>query len=229
MSKILIVEDNENIRESISNYLKIDGHDVFESNKISGVYEKIKNNDFDLLILDIMLPDGNGYNLLKKIRLKYDIPVIILSARTSESDRIIGFEIGCNDYVVKPFSYRELILRVNSLLKYTKSNSINNKDQIYKYKKSILKLNCFTHKITVDEKEIYLTSIEWKIFCYLIRNKGLVITRDKLIEECIDIASDSTERAIDAHIKKIRSKLNTHDWIKTIRGFGYKFIGENIK
>src|SRR4030042_3804869 len=151
MSKIFIVEDNESIRESISCYLKIDGHDVFESDKISGVYEKIENYDIDLLILDIMLPDGNGYNLLKKIRYKHDIndiPVIILSARTTESDRITGFEMGCNDYVVKPFSERELLLRVNSLLKYTDKNEI--KEKIFKHKKSILKLNCSAHKIIIN-------------------------------------------------------------------------------
>lgn len=227
MSKIFIVEDNENIRESISYYLKIAGHEVFEFDKISGAYEEIEKHDIDLLILDIMFPDGNGYSLLKKIRYKYDIndiPVIIVSARSSESDRIIGFEMGCNDYVIKPFSEKELLLRVNSLLKYTNKNEINEKT--FKHKESILKINCLAHKIIINDKELHLTNIEWKIICYLINNKEIVVRRDKLIEECIDISSGSTERAIDAHIRKIRAKLNSHEWIQTVRDFGYKFIGK---
>jgi DNA-binding response OmpR family regulator len=227
MAKIIIVEDNESIRESVSSYLELDGHTVYSFERIEGVFDAVRHKEIDLLILDIMLPDGNGLVLAKKIRTEYDTPIIMLTAKVSESDRITGFEVGADDYIVKPFSVKELVLRVKSVLKRTGGDKKRNNYQ-FKLNDLIMKIDENTHRVLINEKEVHLTQAEWEILNYLVLNNNMLLDRSKILGESLDYLAEGSERTIDTHIKSIRKKLLSPDWIETIRGYGYKFIGESL-
>jgi len=228
MAKIIIVEDNESIRESVRAYLELENHIVYEFGRIEGVYDAMKHKEIDLLIFDIMLPDGNGLALAKRIRASYDTPIIMLTAKVSESDRITGFEVGADDYVVKPFSVKELVLRVNALLKRTNKEKNKPFNYRFKLKSSVMNIDGDTHKITINDKEIKLTQAEWEILNYLVLNDNIVLDRSRILGESLDYLAEGSERTIDTHIKAIRKKLGDPGWIETIRGYGYKFFGEKI-
>lgn len=228
MIKIIVVEDNESIRESIKTYLELENYVVYDFQRIEGVYEAVEHKKINLVILDIMLPDGNGLILAKKIRKEFDVPIIFLTAKSSESDRITGFEVGGDDYMVKPFSVKELVLRVKSLLKRTAKKDENKKSFSFKLKNSILKIDGIGHKVFINEKEIHLTQAEWEILNFLIINYNIVLSRSRILGESLDYLAEGSERTIDTHIKSIRKKLKEPEWIETIRGYGYKFIGVKI-
>ncbi len=227
MAQILIVEDNDSIREAVAGYLELDDHTVTQSDKIEGTIEKARQENPDLLILDVMLPDGSGFNLAKKLRQEKDYPVIFLTARDQESDRITGFELGADDYVVKPFSPKELVLRVNAVLKRV---SRKTEDQVKKWKHGsyTVSIDKDKHLISENSNTITLTTAEWKIFEYLSDNAGLVLSREKILARCLEYFYEGSERTVDTHIKNIRSKLEGSDLISTIRGFGYRFDGEEV-
>lgn len=228
MTKIIVVEDNESIRESIKSYLELENYLVFDFQRVEGVFEAIKHKKIDLVIMDIMLPDGNGLILAKKIRREFDVPIIFLTAKSSESDRITGFEVGGDDYIIKPFSVKELVLRVKSLLKRTIKKDENKKSFAFKLKDSILKVDGISHKVFINEKEIYLTQAEWEILNFMIINDNIVLSRSRILGESLDYLAEGSERTIDTHVKSIRKKFKKPDWIETIRGYGYKFIGVKI-
>lgn len=226
MAKILFVEDNDSIREAVTSYLKLENHEIYEFNKLHGVTEAVRMKNPDMLILDIMLPDGDGFQLAKKIRSFTDVPILFLTARTSESDRITGFELGGDDYVVKPFSPKELMMRVRSILKRTKKGAEDDK-KIYTWKhgKNLLTMDSLSHRASIDTFEVILTSAEWKILWLLATNPGIVFSRDRLLGECLDYMAEGSERTIDTHIKNLRVKLRSAGWIETVRGWGYRFAG----
>jgi DNA-binding response OmpR family regulator len=228
MANIIVVEDNEPIRESVKSYLELENHTVYDFSRITGVYEAIEHKYIDIIILDVMLPDGNGFSLAKKIREEYNIPIIFLTAKVTESDRITGFEIGGDDYIVKPFSPKELVLRVKSILKRTKSTQNKKVNLDFKLDNSILKIKADIHKIELDNNEIYLTSAEWEILTFLANNFGIVLSRSRLLGECLDYMAEGSERTIDTHVKKIRAKLKNPNWIETVRNYGYRFNGKEI-
>jgi len=226
MEKIIIVEDNESIREVVTSYLKLEDYEVYEFGKIRGVMEAIKMRNPDLIILDVMLPDGDGFQLAKRIRVHYNVPILFLTAKTSESDRITGFEVGADDYVVKPFSTKELVLRVKTILKRTKK--INSKVvDTWKFGGKWLSMDNLSHRATLDDSEITLTAAEWKILWMLAINRGIVISRERILGECLDYMAEGSERTIDTHVKNIRAKLGNSGWIETIRGYGYRFSGRD--
>jgi len=227
MVKIIIVEDNEPIREAVTSYLRLEEYEVFDFGRLHGVMEAVKMKNPDLIILDVMLPDGNGFQFAKKIRSQSDVPILFLTARTSESDRITGFEVGGDDYVVKPFSPKELTLRVKSILKRTGKLTEQKKETgIWKYGERLLKMDSLSHKTFVDQKEIILTAAEWKILWMLATNPGIVLTRDRILGECLDYVAEGSERTVDTHIKNLRLKLGIEGWIETVRGYGYRFAGK---
>src|SRR5574344_398429 len=229
MACILIVEDNQLITEAVSSYLQVEGYKTIVFNKVAGVLDVIKRGTADLAILDIMLPDGNGFVLAKEIRKISQLPLIFLTAKDSESDRILGFEIGADDYVCKPFSTKELVLRVNALLKRLGSKSNASSDCCkWKLKKNTLQIDTQKHLLLVNNKETDLTQTEWKILSYLIAAPNQVISREKLLSECLNYFFEGSERTIDTHIGNLRIKLGSGDWIGTVRGFGYRFNGESI-
>jgi DNA-binding response OmpR family regulator len=189
----------------------------------------------DLIVLDVMLPDGDGFLFAKKLRRNSAVPIIFLTARTSESDKITGFDVGGDDYVVKPFSPRELVLRVNAVLRRASGGEYGRKaggadggitggEKSWLLGKSRFVMNLGAHKAFLDGTEISLTGAEWRIFEHLAENAGIVISRQRLLGE-LDYIAEGSERTIDTHIKNIRGKLGQPGWIETVRGFGYLFTG----
>jgi two-component system phosphate regulon response regulator PhoB len=228
MAKIFVIEDNENLREAVTSYLRLDEHQVYEFDKIKGVLEAIKQLQPDLLILDVMLPDGDGFLLAKTIKEKYTTPLLFLTAKSAESDRITGFELGADDYVVKPFSPKELTLRVKAILKRigvpapSKASSAE-----WVFKDHHLMIDRQAHKVLVNKEEQYLTAAEWEILDFLVRHTGIVITRSQLLTQCLAYSAEVSDRTIDTHIKNIRIKLKEVGWIETVRGYGYRFAGKH--
>jgi two-component system phosphate regulon response regulator PhoB len=227
MSMIIVVEDNESIRESVSSYLRLDDHEVMEFVRLHGVLEALKMKSPDLVILDVMLPDGDGFQFARKMRAVSDVPILFLTAKASESDRITGFEVGGDDYVVKPFSPRELVLRVNAILKRTERTGGKTAEAgIWENGGHILKMNGASHRASIDDRELNLTAAEWKILRFLASNLGMVFTRDRILGECLDYLAGGSERTVDTHIKNLRMKLGNAEWIETVRGYGYRFSGK---
>ncbi|MBN2533330.1 MAG: response regulator transcription factor [Spirochaetales bacterium] len=230
MAKIFFIEDNKAIREAVTSYLVIENHEVVEFDKMAGVPEALTVQNPDLVILDVMLPDGNGFKLAREIRMKSDIPVIFLTAKTSETDRITGFEVGGDDYIIKPFSPRELVLRVRVILKRKageKGKSENNMSWELNGKR--LTIDILSHKVSIEGKEVLLTQAEWEILVYLASHAGIVISREILLGESLKYMTNSSVRTIDTHIKNLRVKLGKPGWIETARSYGYRFAGDRKK
>ena len=220
--KILIVEDEKNLQKLIKYNLDKADYESVSSKSAEEAFDILKDQSVDLILLDIMLPGMDGFSacrLIKKdSKLKY-IPVIMLTAKGEEVDKIKGLESGADDYVVKPFSPRELILRIKAVLKRNKPEVPEN---IIKADNIII--NISKHNITVNNKEIKLTPLEFKLLVTLLKKKGHVYSRENLLNEVWSIGADIYTRTIDTHIKSLRKKLGkTGDSIETIRGLGYKF------
>lgn len=227
MACILLVEDNAFIREALAGYLQLDEHKVIEFGETRGVMEVIQRGVVDLVILDVMLPDGNGFNLAKSIREVSQIPMVFLTAKDSESDRITGFELGADDYIVKPFSSKELALRIQALLKRCSRQQAEQATPGYVWRlgDQTLELDKDTHKLVVNQQELYLTGAEWKILQYLAERENVVVSRERILSDCLNYFFEGSERTIDTHIANLRSKLGSGEWIGTVRGFGYRFNG----
>lgn len=222
--RVLVVEDNENIREAVSSFLELENFEVEAVSDIHKARELLKEGA-DLILLDIMLPDGNGYQFAKEIRKTIDTPIIFLTAKGSESERIKGFEVGADDYITKPFSLKELSLRIEAVLRRIKSNNTEDKE-IYRLDNISLEICHEKHTLKVSDRRIELTATEWLILDYLIVNKDIVLSKERILESCLGYNSDSSDRVVITHIKNIREKLGEERWIETVRGFGYRFTGE---
>ena len=225
MACVIIVEDNSLIRDAVSGYLKLDGYKTLEFGGVSGVLDAVKRETADLAILDVMLPDGSGFALAKEIRASSDIPLIFLTAKDSESDRILGFELGA-DYICKPFSAKELVLRVHALLRRSGKTDSGKSTASGEWKSgnSTVIIDEAKHSVSVDGNAAELTSTEWKILLYLASNAGQVVSREQLLGECLNYFFEGSERTIDTHMANLRSKIG-QQWISTVRGFGYRFSG----
>ncbi len=240
MAKVFVIEDNAGLSDAIVSYLEVDGHTVVLFDKISGVYEAVKMGQPDLIVLDVMLPDGDGFMLARRIRKVSSTPILFLTARSSESDRITGFEIGADDYVVKPFSMRELVLRVRSIIARTSQDAAKTKSMIRTWALTLLRpkedetrthrlvLDVETHCATHDDVDVKLTATEWKILVFLAEREGRVVSREQLLGMCLDYLAEGSERSINTHMKNIRAKLDSVEWIETVRGFGYRFVGKAV-
>ena len=226
--RILIVEDDKHISKLVKYNLEKAGFQctsVITGEKALKILDK---EPVDLIILDIMLPEMDGLQVCKQIKQDKKlsvVPIIMLTAKGEEVDRIVGFELGADDYVVKPFSPRELVLRVKAILKRKKPSEVT-KDILGA---GGLVVDVTRHKVTVDKKEIELTLMEFKLLVTLMQRKGKVQSRDKLLDDVWDIATDVTTRTIDTHIKRLRQKLGkTGKFIETIRGIGYRLSEEEL-
>ncbi len=227
MARIFVVEDNDNLREAVASYLTLNDHEVVEFGRTEGVADAAATHEPDLMILDVMLPDGNGFHLAREIRRSHEVPIVFLTARTSESDRITGFEVGGDDYVVKPFSPKELALRVEAILRRSRRVPEGAEETASWAKDGhVLALDSQAHRCTLDDEEVLLTMAEWNILSYLARNAGVAVSREKILGECLDyLVAGYSERTIDTHIKNIRGKIGPEEWIETVRGLGYRFAG----
>ena len=218
--KIIIVDDEKNIREVIREYASLDGYEVMEADSGVKALELLNNNKFDLMILDIMMPIMDGFTLLNSIPKEKKIPTIILSARDDEVDKLEGFDRGIDDYLCKPFSPRELMARVKAILKRTKGDVDS-----YSYDKLVV--NFLEHTIRIDDKEINVTPKEFEILKYFINNKRIAISREQLLNKIWGYDFYGDDRTVDTHIKMLRNNLGRYrDLIITVRGIGYKFDDE---
>ena len=221
MSKILVVDDEFRIREIIKKYANFEGHKVTEAVDGMQAIELCRRQDFDLIIMDVMMPELDGFSACKEIRKFKSTPIIMLSARGEEYDKIHGFELGIDDYVVKPFSPKELMMRVNAVLK--RSNGADTPSQdVFKYENLVVD---FTARIvTVNGKRVDMTPKEYELFFYMVKNKGIALTREKLISEVWGYDFFGDDRTLDTHIKLLRKSLGEYSkCIVTLRGVGYRF------
>lgn len=229
MARIFLVEDNEALREAVRSYLRLNDHEVVEFGRIAGVEEALRARPPQLIILDVMLPDGDGFLLARRLRRERGVPIIFLTARSAESDRITGFELGADDYVVKPFSPRELALRVEAVLRRAAAQTAPGASpglRAWAHTGERLELDEGAHRATVAGVEVRLTVAEWKILAYLAYQAGMVVARERLLGESLDyLVAEGSERTVDTHVKNLRAKLGDPGWIQTVRGFGYRFAG----
>ena len=227
MYKILVVDDEPKIREVIKEYGEFSGYEITEADDGITAVGLCKLNDYDLIIMDIMMPKLDGFSACKEIKKIKDIPVIMLSARGEEYDKLFGFELGIDDYVVKPFSPKELMARVNAVLQ-RKSGSENNSAQVMKF--DGLEVNFAARTITVDGERVNLTPKEYDLLFYLIQNKNIALSRDKLLSDIWGYDFFGDDRTIDTHIKNLRNNLGPYrNFIVTLRGVGYKFEYDDSK
>lgn len=230
MARVFLVEDNETLREAVRSYLLLDDHEVVEFGRVAGVEEAFRTRPPQLLILDVMLPDGDGFLLARRLRREHSVPIIFLTAKSAESDRITGFELGADDYVVKPFSPRELILRVEAVLRRAVaeggSGGAITGFRAWQHEGRRLEMDEAQHRASVDGRELQLTAAEWKILARLTTSAGVVVARERLLGESLDyLVAEGSERTVDTHVKNLRAKLREPGWIETVRGFGYRFAG----
>lgn len=229
MNLIYIVEDHDVIRDGVRRYLEMSGYSVLGFENLEKARQAISVKAPDLLLQDVMLPDGDGFDFVSEIRKTMSFPVIFMTARIGEEDRIRGFELGGDDYITKPFSLKELVLRVGAVLRRTENRSkdVDRFAESFFLDGSRLSFNEQAHQASVDGKDSGLTAAEWRILKYLSNRQGTVVSRDELIKECFDYLSGSYGRIVDTHIKNIRAKLGDNRWIETVRSFGYRFAGSS--
>ena len=220
--KILIVDDEKNIRNVIKEYAKFDGFETFEAEDGMQAVEMCHTQDFDLIIMDIMMPKLDGYSAVREIRKTKQIPVIMLSARGEEYDKLFGFELGVDDYVTKPFSPKELLARIRAVMKRSAAPAPAGDNNVLKFEG--LEINMSGREVFVDGKPVSLTPKEYDLLFYLVRNKGIALSREKLLEEVWGYDFYGDDRTVDTHIKMLRNSLGDYrKFIVTLRGMGYKF------
>jgi DNA-binding response OmpR family regulator len=219
MKKILIVDDEDKIREVIREYAEFSGYEAEEAADGMSAIGMVKLNDYDLIIMDIMMPKLDGFSAVKEIQKIKDIPVIMLSARGEEYDKLFGFELGIDDYVVKPFSPKELMARVNAVLNRSDSSG-KSSQAIQKFEG--LEVNMQARTISIDGRRVELTPKEYDLLFYMIQNKNIALSREKLIELVWASDFDGDSRTGDVHIQKLRTKLGLDKRIKTLYRLGYR-------
>ena len=231
--RILVVDDEEMIRRLISKYAIYEGHTVTEAGDGMEAVNLCRNQEFDIMIIDIMMPELDGFSACREIRKFSDMPIIMLSARGEEYDKINGFELGIDDYVVKPFSPKELMLRVNAILKRTGDRSAQSggqnpqRNEIIELAGGGLTADITARIVTVDGKRADMTPKEYDLFFYMLKNKNIALTRDRLISEVWGYDYFGDDRTLDTHIKLLRKSLGRYsDYIVTLRGVGYRFEAE---
>ena len=217
MAKILIVDDEQNIREIIREYAEFEGYETAETDDGMKAVKMAKEDNYDLIIMDVMMPKLDGYSAVKEIRKFSDVPVIILSARVEEYDKLFGFEIGVDDYVTKPFSPKELMARISAVLKRSRPKK---KELI---KSDGLEIDIAGRNVFVDGKKVEMTPKEYELLFYLVENNGIPISREKLLSNVWGYDFYGDDRTVGTHIKMLRSSLGKYrDKIITLRGLGYK-------
>jgi DNA-binding response OmpR family regulator len=221
--RILIVDDEDDIRDVIREYAEFEGHDAFEAGNGMDAVRLCREQDFDIIIMDAMMPKLDGFSACKEIKKFKDIPMLMLSARGEEYDKLFGFEMGVDDYVVKPFSPKELMARVNVIVTRNKGRLTSTEtggELVF----GGLKIDEVGRNVLIDGQKAELTQKEYELLVYLALNKGVVLTRDKLLNAVWGYDFFGDDRTVDAQVKLLRRKLGTYrDYIVTLRGVGYKF------
>ncbi|MBQ8747676.1 MAG: response regulator transcription factor [Clostridia bacterium] len=226
MYHLLVVDDEEMIRRMIVKYANFEGHTVTEAADGMTAVELVKNGQFDILIIDIMMPELDGFSACREIRKFSNIPIIMLSARGEEYDKINGFGLGVDDYVVKPFSPKELMMRVSAILKRTQSTpaAADTPAQNEIIEIDGLRVDLSARIVYVDEKRTEMSPKEYDLFFYMLKNKNIALSREKLLSEVWGYDYFGDDRTLDTHIKLLRKSLGPYaSLIVTLRGMGYRF------
>lgn len=222
MAHILIVDDEVNIRKVVREYAEFEDYSVTEAENGMEAVSLCRDNDYDLIIMDVMMPRLDGYSACKEIHKTKNIPVIMLSARGEEYDKLFGFEIGVDDYVVKPFSPKELMARVKAVLKRNKGADKTTMPDKYVFEG--LEIDMTGREVYVNGKKASMTPKEYDLLFFLVKNKNIALSRDKLLEEVWGYDFFGDDRTVDTHIKMLRNSLGEYrKFIVTLRGMGYKF------
>ena len=223
MAKILICDDEPGLRTVIKRYAEFEGHEAFEAANGLEAVLACRNELFDIVIMDVMMPSLDGFSAIREIRKTSEVPVIMLSARGEEYDRIHGFEAGVDDYVVKPFSSKEIMLRVAAILRRSEKKAAEEK---LIFKKDGLIADITAHKVSIDGKQVELAPKLYDLLFFLIKNKGLAVTREEILAEVWGHGYCSDDRTLDTHMKLLRRALGPYAGvIVTLRGHGYRFEG----
>jgi DNA-binding response OmpR family regulator len=223
MYKILIADDEENIRNLIKKFAEFEGHVVTEAKDGLEAVMICRNQIFDIIILDIMMPELDGFSACKEIRKTTDTPVLMLSARGEEYDKIHGFELGIDDYVVKPFSPKELMLRIDAIIRRS-SCPVDDKG-IFNYE--TLSINFKARLVYIDKKPVYMSPKEYELLVYMVKNRGIALSREMIINNVWGYDYYGDERTLDTHIKLLRKNMGEYArLITTLRGMGYRFEAE---
>ena len=224
MYKILIVDDEERIRDIIKEYLDFEGYTYDEASDGMEAIEKIKNNEYNVVVLDIMMPKIDGFTVVREVRKFSQVPVIMLSARGEEYDKLFGFEMGVDDYITKPFSPKELVARIKAVLK--RSGVAEEKQGVLKIPG--IEIDETGRKVLVDGNQITLTPKEFDILVYMVKNKGIVLSREKILSTIWGYEFFGDDRTVDTHIKMLRNSIEPYrNYIKTIWSIGYKLEVED--
>ncbi len=227
MAKILVIDDEPSITKLVSAYLKPEGYEVFVASDGPAGLKAARAFKPDLIILDVMLPGMDGIELLSRLRRESDVYVIMLTAKTEETDKIVGLSVGADDYVTKPFSPRELVARVKAALRRIEAGAgLGVERSVLSFKH--VQIDMGARKVRVDDREVELTAIEFDLLKALAENRGRVLTREQLLEKVWGGAYFGEIRVVDVHLGHIRQKLGREDLIATVRGVGYRFEDEPL-
>ena len=220
--KILIVDDEEMIREVLKKYVEFEGNESMEAEDGMEAVRLCREHDFDVVLMDVMMPRLDGFSAVKEIRKTKDMPIIMLSARGEEYDKLFAFELGVDDYVTKPFSPKEVMARINAVTKRRAAKKENGGNEILKFEG--LEIDQAGRNVYVDGEKVALTPKEYELLFYLVRNKGIALTREKLLYDVWGFDFYGDDRTVDTHIKTLRGNLKEYrKFIVTLSGLGYKF------
>lgn len=217
---ILIVEDEPKIREIIRTYANKESMIVYEAGSGKEAFELFEERDYHMVILDVMLPDTDGWTILRRLREKSNTPIIMLTARGEEEDKLFGFDLGADDYVTKPFSAKELMARIKTVLKRNNTTVVGEVIQI-----GMIEMNTSFHQVFVANKSIELTPLEYDLLTFFVNNRNLALNRTQILNGVWGYDYFGDERTVDTHVKRLRQKLGDGGaLIKTVRGLGYRLV-----
>lgn len=231
MAKLLLADDDIELCQLLQEYLSQEGFDITVAHDGATAAQLILNDSFDLMVLDVMLPNLNGFDVLKEVRKESQVPILMLTARGDEVDRIVGLELGADDYIGKPCNPRELTARIRSILRRTETDYSSNKKKLRSIHLDDLYVNPGSREALVNNEAVKLTATEFDILYLLTSQAGELVKRDDLSEKCLGRSLEAYDRSIDMHISNLRRKLGTdikgEERIKTVRGVGYQYVSHD--
>ena len=225
MARILICDDEPGLRAVLKRYAQFEKHEVSEAGDGTQAVEACKKELFDIIIMDVMMPDLDGFSAVREIRKTSDVPVIMLTAKGEEYDKVLGFELGVDDYVVKPFSSREIMLRISAILRRSGQSAADNDGHVI-FEKNGLTVDMTAYKVLIGGEQVELAQKVYDLLFFLIRNKNIAVPREKILTEVWGYDYCGDDRTLDTHMKLLRKAMGPYAaYIKTLRGFGYRFEG----
>ncbi len=219
---LLMIEDEPQIREIVRTYAEKEQYNVYEAGTGAEAFELLDERAYQMVILDVMLPDTDGWTILRKIRAKWDVPVIMLTARAEEEDKLFGFDLGADDYMTKPFSAKELMARIKTVLK--RNNTVTSGEVIHI---GDIQINTSFHQVMIHGSEIEMTPLEYDLLTFFVNNRNIAMNRTQILDGVWGYDYFGDERTVDTHVKRLRQKLGEEGkCIKTVRGLGYRLVVE---